>query len=133
MKIKIGDSWGPRASGVLTERVALAPPHPSETTSALFVDANGGYSVGGGDPGAEHAFREHGVIWFEEPVSVGLPRTDGGARVRARRAPPMWPQGSTSGGRVMRPRPLDGRRPVDCLQLDVTRCGGYSAGWPVPR
>ena len=66
VKIKIGESWGhsvPRdLSRIRTAREVIGP------QAELYVDANGAYTrkqavrVG-------HAFAEHGVGWFEEPVS----------------------------------------------------------------
>ena len=64
-----------------------------------------------------------GVAWFEEPVSSD--DTAGLAGVRAGAAPATSPRGSTP------PTPYDVTAllpVVDCLQLDATRCGGYT-GW----
>ena len=121
VKIKIGDSWGAHPGRDL-ERVALARRTVGDDVG-LFVDANGGYSVGEAIR-AEHAFREHGVIWFEEPVSSDYPEQM--ARVRAAALADV-----AAGEYVWRPSDaaaLVEAGAVDCLQLDVTRCGGYS-GW----
>ena len=88
---------------------------------AIMVDANGWYSRGEAvRVGAE--LDRFGVTWFEEPVSSDDPR--GLAAVRDR------VQADVSAGEYI--CTLDGAlalcRSVDCLQLDVTRCGGYT-GW----
>ena len=86
-----------------------------------MVDANGGYTAGQARRvGA--ALDELGVAWFEEPVSSD--DLDGLAPY-ARRCAATSPPGSTS------PTLYEAARlcpVVDCLQLDVTRCGGYT-GW----
>jgi len=119
VKIKIGESWGgnERRDRV---RVALARkvigPGPE-----LYVDANGGYGTGqaarvGG------WLTDYDVTWFEEPVSSQDP--SGLARVRQQVRPDVaageysWTLADTA-------RLLDAGA-VDCLQLDVTRCGGVT-------
>ena len=120
MKIKIGQAWGGD-----TER-DLARVHRLRELAGddveLMVDANGGYTAGQARRvGA--ALDDLGVIWFEEPVSSD--DTEGLARgARA-------PCGATSPPASTSPIGYDARRlapVVDCLQLDVTRCGGYT-GW----
>jgi L-alanine-DL-glutamate epimerase-like enolase superfamily enzyme len=119
VKIKIGESWG-GAEGRDLERVAAAR-EAIGPDAELFVDANGGYSVGQAVRVAA-ALEFHGVTWFEEPVSsddlAGL-RT-----VRERAAADVtageygydlaYFAGMTAAGAV------------DCLQVDVTRCGGIT-------
>ena len=86
-----------------------------------MVDANGGYTVGQARRiGAE--LDELGVVWFEEPVSsddvAGLALLRGVLRCDV-----------AAGEYVADVRDAAGCCPVvDCLQLDVTRCGGYT-GW----
>jgi L-alanine-DL-glutamate epimerase-like enolase superfamily enzyme len=119
VKIKIGESWGANPERDL-RRVDLARQVIGDAD--LFVDANGGYS-------AKQALRlgrtmadEFGVIWFEEPVSsddlAGLHQVrDGFAGDVA-----AGEYGYTLGYFA---RMLEAGA-VDCLQADVTRCGGYT-------
>ncbi|TKK90367.1 mandelate racemase [Herbidospora galbida] len=111
VKIKIG---GPRD----LERIALA----RETVGAdteLYVDANGAYSVGRARRTAER-LADWDVTWFEEPVSsddlAGL------AQVRASSS------ADVTAGEYGYDLPYFARMidAVDCLQVDVTRCGGYT-------
>jgi L-alanine-DL-glutamate epimerase-like enolase superfamily enzyme len=119
MKIKIGESWGTRVERDL-DRVRvlreLAGPH-----AELMADANGGYSAGQARRvGA--ALDDLGVVWFEEPVSSD--DTEGLADVRAAlRCDVAAGEYAADLYDVRRLLPV-----VDCLQLDVTRCGGYT-GW----
>jgi L-alanine-DL-glutamate epimerase-like enolase superfamily enzyme len=87
----------------------------------LYVDANGGYGTGqavrvGG------CVADLGVSWFEEPVSsqdlAGL------AAVR-RQVLPDVAAGEYSWTLADSARLIDAGA-VDCLQLDVTRCGGIT-------
>ena len=119
MKIKIGEAWGTRINRDLArvhQLRELAGPH-----AQLMVDANGAYSTGQAQRvGAE--LDDLGVVWFEEPVSSD--DTVGLAALRAfltcdiaagEYAADLYEMGHLIGA-------------VDCLQLDVTRCGGYT-GW----
>ena len=87
----------------------------------LMVDANGGYTVGQARRvGA--ALDRLGVVWFEEPVSSD--DLTGLAAVRAAvRCDVAAGEYAADLYDVARLCPV-----VDCLQLDVTRCGGYT-GW----
>ena len=119
VKIKIGESWGSRERRDL-ERVALAREVIGPDTE-LYVDANGGYSTGQAvRVGARLA--DYGVTWFEEPVSsddlAGL------AAVR-RQIQPDVAAGEYSWSLADSARLIDAGA-VDCLQLDVTRCGGVT-------
>jgi L-alanine-DL-glutamate epimerase-like enolase superfamily enzyme len=119
VKIKIGESWGASQRRDL-ERVALAREVIGPDTE-LYVDANGAYT-------AAQAVRvagemaQHGVSWFEEPVSsqdlAGL------AAVR-RQVLPDVAAGEYSWSLADSAR-LIAAGAVDCLQLDVTRCGGIT-------
>jgi L-alanine-DL-glutamate epimerase-like enolase superfamily enzyme len=119
MKIKIGQDRGSDVTRDL-QRVNLLRELAGDTV-ALMVDANGGYSpaqarrVGASLDGL-------GVVWFEEPVSSddieGLAAVRGAVRC------------DVAAGEYVSDV-YDARRlapVVDCLQLDVTRCGGYT-GW----
>jgi L-alanine-DL-glutamate epimerase-like enolase superfamily enzyme len=117
MKIKIGESWGTNVQRDL-QRVAQLRRLGGERAE-LMVDANGGYTVGQAlRVGAE--LDELGVGWFEEPVSsddvVGL----GHLRDRLR-------CDVTAGEYIAELYDAQALVPVvDCLQLDATRCGGYT-------
>ncbi|MFJ7219061.1 enolase C-terminal domain-like protein [Amycolatopsis sp. NPDC098790] len=85
----------------------------------VFVDANGAYSPGQARRVAERLL-EWGVTWFEEPVSsddlpgLAATRFPGGPDIAA--------------GEYGYDLPYFARMlpSVDCLQVDVTRCGGYT-------
>ncbi|KAA9378505.1 mandelate racemase [Microbispora cellulosiformans] len=117
VKIKIGESWG-RCAGRDLERMAAARRTIGDDAE-LFVDANGAYT-------RKQAVRlldraaDLGVRWFEEPVSsddlpgLGLVRD----LVRADVAAGEYGYDLVYFARMA---PY-----VDCLQIDVTRCGGIS-------
>ncbi len=117
MKIKIGENWGQHVDRDLT-RVAqlreLAGPAVD-----LMVDANGGYTTGQARRvGA--ALDELGVVWFEEPVSSD--DIEGLATVRnAVSCDVTAGEYAADSYDAARLTPV-----VDCLQLDATRCGGYT-------
>jgi L-alanine-DL-glutamate epimerase-like enolase superfamily enzyme len=119
VKIKIGESWGANERRDLARaelaREVIGP------DAELYVDANGGYSVGQAVRVADE-LAAIGVSWFEEPVSsedlAGL------AAVRAQVRPDVA-AGEYSWSLADSAR-LIGAGAVDCLQLDVTRCGGVS-------
>jgi L-alanine-DL-glutamate epimerase-like enolase superfamily enzyme len=119
VKIKIGESWGGNERRDLA-RVALARDVIGPGTE-LYVDANGGYTTGQAVRMA-HRMDEYGVTWFEEPVSsqdlAGL------AAVR-RQVRPDVTAGEYSWSLADSERLLAAGA-VDCLQLDVTRCGGIT-------
>jgi L-alanine-DL-glutamate epimerase-like enolase superfamily enzyme len=119
VKIKIGESWGAREHRDL-ERVALAREVIGPDTE-LYVDANGGYTTGQAVRVADR-IEECRVSWFEEPVSsqdlAGL------AAVR-RQVLPDVAAGEYSWSLADSAR-LIAAGAVDCLQLDVTRCGGVT-------
>lgn len=118
VKIKIGESWGTRVERDL-DRVQQARDVVGDGVD-VFVDANGAYSVG-------QAIRvgrrldDLGVVWFEEPVSsddlTGLRhvRHAVGADVTAGEYGYHLPYFAAM---------LEAES-VDCLQIDVTRCGGF--------
>jgi L-alanine-DL-glutamate epimerase-like enolase superfamily enzyme len=117
MKIKIAESWGQRVERDL-HRIRLL----RELAGAgveIMVDANGGYSRGqAGRVGA--ALDELGVTWYEEPVSSD--DVQGLRIVRdATRCDVTAGEYASDG--------YDAETlctAVDCLQLDATRCGGYT-------
>jgi L-alanine-DL-glutamate epimerase-like enolase superfamily enzyme len=119
MKIKIGESWGsrPERDLVRVRRLRKLAGDDAE----LMVDANGGYT-----PGQARrigtVLDELGVVWFEEPVS-----SDDVDDLRLLRG--VLDCDVAAGEYVSDVREAARLTPaVDCLQLDVTRCGGYT-GW----
>lgn len=117
VKIKIGESWGTREDRDL-ERTALVREVVGPDTG-VFVDANGGYDreqaarVG-------HALEELDVSWFEEPVSsddlTGLDELHRELDLDV-----------TAGEYGYDLSYFERLAPVvDCVQVDVTRCGGYT-------
>src|ERR1700722_5525949 len=67
VKIKIGESWGADARRDLA-RVALAREVVGGDVE-LYVDANGGYTRKQAVRMGRACHEDHGVTWFEEPVS----------------------------------------------------------------
>jgi L-alanine-DL-glutamate epimerase-like enolase superfamily enzyme len=119
VKIKIGEDWGSNERRDL-ERVALAR-QVIGPEAELYVDANGGYGTGQAVRVAGR-MTQYGVSWFEEPVSsedlAGL------AAVR-RQVLPDVAAGEYSWSLADSARLIEAGA-VDCLQLDVTRCGGIT-------
>jgi len=119
MKIKIGESCGRRPDRDLARVRQLRELAGSDV--ALMVDANGGYSPGEARR-VGTALDDLGVSWFEEPVSSddqdGLRLLRGVLRCDI-----------AAGEYVADVYEAARMAPaVDCLQLDLTRCGGYT-GW----
>ena len=119
VKIKVGESWGANEGRDL-QRVGLLRELVGPDVQ-LMVDANGGYRVGQAKRmGA--AYDELGVVWLEEPVSsddiAGLATVRAAVRCDVAAGEYAYDSYDVRG--------LCGV--VDCLQLDVTRCGGYT-GW----
>lgn len=117
VKIKIGESWGGRVDRDL-DRIAQAR-STIGADAELYVDANGAYQ-------RKQAIRvinaaaDYDVRWFEEPVSsddhagLALVRDHATADVTAG-------EYGYDLAYFHRLAPV-----VDCLQVDVTRCGGIS-------
>ena len=119
MKIKIGESWGTDPERDLQRARRLRRLAPEGTQ--LMVDANGGYTVGEAVRVGDR-LDDLGVVWFEEPVSSD--DTAGLAAVREALACDV-----AAGEYAATPDDVTALLPVvDCLQLDATRCGGYT-GW----
>jgi len=117
VKIKIGESWG-RCERRDLERVAFARQVVGDEVE-LYVDANGAYDAGQACR-IGRALDDSGVRWFEEPVSSD--DTEGLRRVRAAvSADVAAGEYSWTLADAVRLAPV-----VDCLQVDVTRCGGYT-------
>jgi L-alanine-DL-glutamate epimerase-like enolase superfamily enzyme len=119
VKIKIGESRGTRVDRDLL-RVHQARDVIGSDVE-LFVDANGGYTVGQAVRVADR-LRSADVQWFEEPVSSD--DLDGLATVRAQTAADI------AAGEYGFDLAYFGRMAaagaVDCLQVDVSRCGGIT-------
>jgi L-alanine-DL-glutamate epimerase-like enolase superfamily enzyme len=119
VKIKIGESWGGNERRDLA-RAELAREIIGEDTE-LYVDANGGYSAGQAVRVADE-LSAIGVTWFEEPVSS---QDLAGLAVVRRQVRPDVAAGEYSWSLADSARLIDADA-VDCLQLDVTRCGGIT-------
>lgn len=117
MKIKIGRDWGSRIEWDMERLNRFRELAGSD--ACLMVDANGAYDRGQARRiGAE--LDRLGVRWFEEPVSSD--DTEGLAVVRGA------VNCDVAAGEYVSDT-FDAQRlapVVDCLQLDVTRCGGYT-------
>jgi L-alanine-DL-glutamate epimerase-like enolase superfamily enzyme len=119
VKIKVGESWG-TAAGRDLERMARAREVIGPETE-LFIDANGGYS-------RKQAVRimsaasDLDVRWLEEPVSSD--DLDGLREVRnAVRADVTAGEYGYDLAYFQR---MCAAQAVDCLQADVSRCGGIT-------
>jgi L-alanine-DL-glutamate epimerase-like enolase superfamily enzyme len=119
VKIKIAESWGGNVKRDLA-RIAFA----REVVGAdveLFVDANGGYTRKQAIRVAR-AMADDDVTWFEEPVSsddlVGL------KEVRDQVLPDVT--AGEYGYDLTYFARMVAANAVDCLQVDVTRCGGIT-------
>ena len=119
VKIKIGESWGGNEQRDL-ERVALAR-EVIGPDRELYVDANGGYTAGQAVR-VGRRLADHGVTWFEEPVSS----QDLAGLAAVRRQVTMDVAAGEYSWSLADSAALIGAGAVDCLQLDVTRCGGIT-------
>ena len=119
VKIKIGESWGREVSRDLS-RVALTRRVAGPETE-VYVDANGGYTRKQAARVAA-ALEDEGVSWFEEPVSsddlAGLHEIRGQTRLDV--AAGEYGYALAYFDQMIR------AGAVDCLQVDVTRCGGIT-------
>ncbi len=119
VKIKIGESWGTDPARDLT-RIRQARAAVGDDVE-LFVDANGGY-------GRKQAIRvmdaaaDLDVRWLEEPVSSddldGLREVRGAVRADVTAGEYGWD--------LYYFRRMCAAGAVDCLQADVSRCGGIT-------
>jgi L-alanine-DL-glutamate epimerase-like enolase superfamily enzyme len=121
VKIKVGEGWGTHELRDL-HRVELARRVIGPDVK-LFVDANGGYTAHQAVRVGGEMVRGGGVVWFEEPVSSDdLP---GLREVRRHLALDV------TAGEYGYDEPYFERMlaadAIDCLQIDVTRCGGYTS------
>jgi len=89
----------------------------------LYVDANGAFSRSQARAWSE-VYAGHGVRWFEEPVTSDDPV--GLREVRSHAAAPVEIAAGEYGWGLPDFRRLLEAEAVDCLQADVTRCGGIT-------
>lgn len=94
------------------------------TDVGLFVDANGAYTRKQALVFAER-FHDLGVKWLEEPVSSD--DLDGLRLVRDRAPAGLDVTAGEYGYDLPYFRDMLAAGAVDCLQVDVTRCGGFTA------
>jgi L-alanine-DL-glutamate epimerase-like enolase superfamily enzyme len=117
MKMKVGRHPSEDARRVAAAREAVGP------EVDLFVDANGAYNCKQALAQAE-LFAEHGVVWFEEPVSsndlVGL------NLLRMRLPAGMAVAAGEYGCDPFYFRRMLEAHAVDVLMADATRCGGIT-------
>jgi L-alanine-DL-glutamate epimerase-like enolase superfamily enzyme len=119
VKIKIGEAAGNRTDRDL-HRIALARRVVGDGVG-LFVDANGAYTPKQAVRIA-HEFAAHVVSWFEEPVTSD--DLQGLALVRD--ATSCDVTAGEYGYDLTYFQCMCAAGAVDCLQIDATRCGGYS-------
>ena len=118
VKLKVARDPGEDARRLAAVREAIAD------GPELYVDANGAFSRKQALEWARHYRDEWGVSWFEEPVS-----SDDLEGLRLVRDGGPGGLDIAAGEYVYVPRDalyLLEAGAVDCLQLDVTRCGGIT-------
>ncbi|MFD2081805.1 L-alanine-DL-glutamate epimerase [Actinopolymorpha cephalotaxi] len=118
-KIKIGESWGANPARDLA-RMRLARQALGEDVE-LFVDANGAFTPKQATRLAATA-EDLGVTWFEEPVTSD--DLDGLRRVRDHVRPDVT--AGEYGYDLTYFERMCAAGAVDCLQVDVSRCGGIT-------
>lgn len=119
IKIKIGESWGARV-----DRDLARIRHTREIIGddvELYVDANGGYSRKQAIRVAEAAL-DYDIRWYEEPVSSD--HLTGLAEIRHAVLPDV--AAGEYGYDIFYFQRMCEAQAVDCLQIDVTRCGGIT-------
>ncbi|MEV5846475.1 enolase C-terminal domain-like protein [Streptomyces sp. NPDC051985] len=119
VKIKIAESWGHQEERD-RRRVARARAVIGDCAE-LYVDANGGYGAKQA-VGVGRALADDGVTWFEEPVSSDHLSTLAAIRDQV----PQEVTAGEYGYTLPYFAHLLAAGAVDCLQADVTRCGGIT-------
>ncbi|MEV4313596.1 enolase C-terminal domain-like protein [Actinocrispum sp. NPDC049592] len=115
VKIKIG-----RDLALDVQRVQAARAVVGDDVE-LYVDANGAYSPGEARRVARE-LEDYQVLWFEEPVTSD----DLAGLAELRRTTTVDVAAGEYGYDLVYFARMVGARAVDCLQIDVTRCGGYT-------
>ncbi len=116
VKMKVGRDRDADPARVAAAREAIGP------AAELYVDANGAYSRKQALAWAERYAGEWGVTWFEEPVSSADVE---GLRLLRDRGPAGLEVAAGEYAYVERDL-VNLVGAVDCLQADVTRCGGIT-------
>ena len=116
VKMKVGRDEDADPARVAAAREAIG------TEAELFVDANGAYTRKQALAWAERYAFEWGVTWFEEPVSSA---DFEGLRLLRDRGPAGMDIAAGEYAYVARDF-VNLLGAVDCLQADVTRCGGIT-------
>jgi L-alanine-DL-glutamate epimerase-like enolase superfamily enzyme len=118
VKIKIGREPERDPARLDTAREAIGD------DADLYVDANGAYTAKAALGWADRLATEWGATWFEEPVSSA---DLDGLRLLRERGPGGLEIAAGEYAYVLADfRNLLDARAVDCLQADVTRCGGIT-------
>jgi L-alanine-DL-glutamate epimerase-like enolase superfamily enzyme len=117
VKMKVGAEPDADMARVQAARDAIGP------STNLFVDANGAYNARQAIAFADK-FEEFNVTWFEEPVSSD--DLDGLRRVRDRVPGTMEIAAGEYGYDSLYFRRMLAAESVDVLQLDATRCKGFT-------
>jgi L-alanine-DL-glutamate epimerase-like enolase superfamily enzyme len=118
VKMKVGTEPGRDPHRTDVAREAIGP------DVNLFVDANGAYSRKQALALAQE-FAQRQVRWFEEPVSSD--DLEGLRLIRDRAPAGMEVAAGEYGYDLPYFRDMLAAGAVDCLQVDVTRCGGITA------
>jgi L-alanine-DL-glutamate epimerase-like enolase superfamily enzyme len=119
VKIKVGESWGRNVDRDL-QRVTQLNRLVGDRAQ-IMVDANGAYTPGqAARTGA--VFDSFGVVWFEEPVSSD----DLASLAQLRGRLQCDVAAGEYADSVHYVQSMCAAGAVDCLQLDVTRCAGYT-------
>jgi L-alanine-DL-glutamate epimerase-like enolase superfamily enzyme len=116
VKMKVGRDPEADAARVAAAREAIG------RDAELYVDANGAFTAKEALGWAERFAFEWGVTWFEEPVSSA---DFDGLRLLRERGPAGLDIAAGEYAYVFRDF-LNLIGAVDCLQADVTRCGGIT-------
>jgi L-alanine-DL-glutamate epimerase-like enolase superfamily enzyme len=117
VKMKVGSDPGADPGRVHAARKAIG------ANTSLFVDANGAYGVKQAIA-LSRRFAEDDVSWFEEPVSSD--HLSGLHRIRAEAPAGMEIAAGEYGYSHFYFRRMLEAGAVDVLQLDATRCKGYT-------
>jgi L-alanine-DL-glutamate epimerase-like enolase superfamily enzyme len=116
VKLKVGRNPDEDRQRLAAVRQAIGP------MPELFVDANGAFTPKQAAAWGRRYYDEWGVTWFEEPVSSA---DFEGLRLVRDRAPAPLEVAAGEYGYVLRDF-TNLVNVVDCLQADLTRCGGVT-------